>query len=356
MEKPPNLFLRQIQIMGAFMARAISIKNTKNRRKSKEPDEVPGAEFLAQVDRTGQRWDENKTTSRSVGRAYHNAGGLAKLADRVSKCAQFLGFVRAVTPEGEVVQRLDMVSFCKARFCPVCQWRKSLFWVSRFKKALPAITAAHPTGRWIMLTVTVKNCDVSDLRKNLNDMSLAWRKMTRRDEWPALGFVRSLEITRNAKTGQAHPHYHALLHVPAGYFGGRSFRPQAWWAEQWRTALGVDYTPTVDVRAAKAKDGFSPVESACVEVLKYAVKASDLTACPAWLVGATEATKSVRYLSTGGTLKDCIKEQVSEEDMRDTDTAEDDKETEQNLGHFVFEYWPDFKRYGRNTHPRTPPN
>lgn len=334
------------------MACANDHKDTTSRRKRKPlPEPVEGAEFLAHVDPTGPRWDENKTASRSVGRAYHNARGLDKLAKRVSDCASFLAFARSVTKEGEVKQRLETVSFCKARFCPVCQWRKSLFWVARFRKALPAIQAAEPHGRWVMVTVTVRNCDVSDLRSTLNTMSTAWRKMTRRSDWPALGFIRSLELTRNATTGQAHPHYHALLHVPAGYFGGRAYRNQAWWAEQWRTALGVDYTPTVDVRAAKAKDGFHDAETAAVEVLKYSVKASDLTACPAWLVGVTEATRGVRYLSTGGTLKDCIKEEVTDDEMRDTET-EEDPEGEQQLGGVVFNYWPSFKRYGRNTHPR----
>ena len=84
-------------------------------------------------------------------------------------------------------------------------------------------------------------------------------------------------------------------------------------------------------------------------MLKYAVKPSDLTASPAWLAGITAATKNVRYLSTGGTLKDCIREEVNSDDMLDTDTAERDEQGEKELGRLIFKYWPTAKRYARKT-------
>jgi len=193
-------------------------------------------------------------------------------------------------------------------------------WRARFFKALPEIQAKYPTGRWIFVTLTVKNCELSDLRATLNWMNKAWQRLTQRKEFPALGFVKSVEVTRGVN-GTAHPHFHCLIFVPAGYFK-RGYISHAKWQELWQSCLKTDYPPILDVRVVKSKTATSnnPSDSsnqamaeAVCETLKYAVKPSDLLADPGWLGELTKQLQKTRAISIGG----CLKEFFSEDDRED---------------------------------------
>ena len=70
--------------------------------------------------------------------------------------------------------------------------------------------------------------------------------------WPALGWVRAVEITRG-RDGSAHPHYHCLLMVPPTYFQA-DYLKQSEWAWLWQECLRVNYRPVIDVKTVKADD------------------------------------------------------------------------------------------------------
>jgi hypothetical protein len=63
----------------------------------------------------------------------------------------------------------------------------------------------------------------------------------------------------------------------------------------------VDYTPVVNVKGLRGK-----VEDAAREVLKYATKPEDLTADANWLVRYLKQVHNLRFLSTGGIIKDYL--------------------------------------------------
>jgi plasmid rolling circle replication initiator protein Rep len=193
-------------------------------------------------------------------------------------------------------------------------------WRARFFKALPEIQAQYPTARWIFVTLTVKNCLVSELRKILTWMNAAWVRLIQRKIFPALGFIKSIEVTRGAD-GTAHPHFHCLMLVPAGYFS-KGYISHAEWASLWQSCLKVDYTPVVDVRVVKGKKGTlkgtpeasnDAMAQAVCETLKYSVKPADLLADPNWLDELTKQLQKTRAISVGG----CLKEFFSEDDPED---------------------------------------
>jgi hypothetical protein len=64
-------------------------------------------------------------------------------------------------------RKLKLVSthFCRVRHCPICQWRRSLQWKARAYENLPRVVADYPNGRWMFLTLTMKNCPLEDLRE-----------------------------------------------------------------------------------------------------------------------------------------------------------------------------------------------
>jgi plasmid rolling circle replication initiator protein Rep len=186
-----------------------------------------------------------------------------------------------------------------------------LLWRFRFYQALPGIMAAHPTARFIFLTLTVKNCVVADLREILQDMNTSWQRLVKRKEFASvMGWVRTTEVSRG-EDGSAHPHFHCLLMVPASYFSGAAYVKQAEWQMAWKEASRLDYDPVVDVRAVKTKagkkgEGALPRDG-LVETLKYSVKPGDMASAPDWFIALTEQTHRLRFIATGGLFKDVLK-------------------------------------------------
>lgn len=282
---------------------------------------------LAELSPSDKPWDTHKAESRVVARIYARDWKHVRKADRMYTCSGVLEFGEVADEKtGEVRYRLLRARFCRVRYCPICQWRRSLLWRAKFYQALPKILAEKPTARFIFLTLTVENCRVENLRETLQSMSTAWRRFVLRKEFSGvIGWVRTTEVTREkARPGYAHPHFHCLLMVPSWYFSGARYVKQAEWAEAWRGALRADYTPVVDVRTVKPKkqkttdaDASSLPRAGVIETLKYSVKPSDMTDAPEWFVTVTEQTHRLRFIATGGLFKDVLKpeEKITDEEM-----------------------------------------
>jgi plasmid rolling circle replication initiator protein Rep len=287
-----------------------------------EIDQDGSTAFLADISPKDKPWDIHKGQSRDVA-ALYAAADYGRLSERVTPCSDRLGFGWHRQPEtGEQKIRLRAARFCRVRFCPTCQWRRSLMWTARFLRALPAIETDFPKARYVFLTLTVKNCPVSDLKATLTEMNRAWQRLSQKKVWPAIGFVRSVEVTRGAD-GSAHPHFHALLMVQGSYFQGKYYLSQKDWSELWQKALKVDYCPVVDVRAIKpnpkrSEGNFSPVQSALAETLKYSVKPDDLVTDQDWLAELTKQLHKTRAVTLGGVFKNYLSEEEPE-DLINTD-------------------------------------
>ncbi len=222
-------------------------------------------------------------------------------------------------------------------------------WRARFFKALPEIQKAFPKARWIFVTLTVKNCELTELRSTLTKMNAAWVRLIQRKIFPALGFIKSVEVTR-ALNGTAHPHFHCLMLVPAGYFK-RGYISHAKWQELWQSCLKTDYPPIVHVRVVKSKitnsnDGSNisndAMAEAVCETLKYAVKPADLLANPHWLDELTKQLQKTRTISIGG----CLKEFFSEDDPEDLINGEIEEDEKAEAESFVtFDWSIIVKRY-----------
>lgn len=282
---------------------------------------------LAKLSPSDKPWDTHKSESIAVARIYAGNWAHVKKAGRMLLCSGVLLFGEiADESTGEVRFRLLKAHFCRVRYCPICQWRRSLLWRAKFYQALPGILAQHPTARFLFLTLTVENCPVENLRETLQHMGKAWGRFIKRKEFSSvIGWVRTTEVTREQeRPGYAHPHFHVLLMVPASYFSGAGYVKQADWAEAWRGALRADYTPVVDVRAVKPKkpkagdtEAVSLPHAGLVETLKYSVKPSDMADAPDWFITLTEQTHRLRFIATGGLFKDVLKpeEKITEEEM-----------------------------------------
>lgn len=269
--------------------------------------------YLTELSHKDKLWDYHRALADKI-RDLYKGTEFTNYAERSATCAKVLEFALAATDDGERVFRLQAAQFCRVRHCPICQWRRSLMWKARFIKALPSIAADYPTVRWIFLTLTVRNCPLPELRENLTSMNKAWKRICDRKIFPALGWVKSFEVTRS-KDGTAHPHFHVLMMVPPSYFK-KGYISQQKWCELWQHALRADYDPVVDVRAIKPKSGSTdpadpskPLLAAVKETLKYTVKGQDLAADASWLVELTHQLHKTKAIALGGVLKNYLSEE-----------------------------------------------
>ncbi len=297
------------------------------------------APSLSDLSEKDKPWDKHRGNADKVANHYRGSE-FQKYAQRVDFCSQLLDF-RLVpdADEGELKLKLSSARFCRVRTCPVCQWRRSLMWKAKAYKVLPKIVKDFPTHRWLFLTLTLKNCEITELKETLIWMNKSWQRLTQLKAWPAEGWLRSTEVTRG-KDGSAHPHFHCLLMVKPGYFAGKNYLKQADWVEMWRRSLRIDYNPVLDVQAVKK--GQQPMQLV-PELLKYCVKESDLVCDREWFLELTRQMHKMKAVVVGGMLRQYLAELEKEPD----DLIGEDEEGEGGLdeGHLYFGWKRKVKKY-----------
>lgn len=296
-----------------------------------------------------QNWDTRKQYTTQV-QIILNEGGLKhrKLSARVKECANTLNFGWVSASDGINELKFKSAYFCRVRTCPVCQWRRSQMLLARFFEAYPRIKADYPKIRFVFLTLTIANCPVNELKDTIKAMNEAWNRLTKRRTFPAIGFIRSLEVTR-AKDGKAHPHFHVLLALEPSYFTGRNYLSTEKWAAMWQESLRVDYTPVCDIRIVKAKNATTgdseqseSIKAAIVEVLKYTVKPADMVKDSTFLLELVNQLHKVRAVSLGGIFKQYMQDVEADEEVELTEQPE-------NTGGLYFGWRPPVKRYQLKT-------
>ena len=134
-------------------------------------------------------WDRHRRSAEKVAEHFESSPDeiLRGWASRMRQCSKYLTFVRVLGDDGGSRYKLKHANFCRVRFCPTCQWRRTLAWTARMLQALPVIQADYPGHRWLLLTLTVRNVAVEDVRKSVGSMAKSFVRMTQRKAWPAVG-------------------------------------------------------------------------------------------------------------------------------------------------------------------------
>jgi len=240
-------------------------------------------------------------------------------------------------PINEAIKlKLSSAYFCRVRWCPVCQWRRSLMWKAKSAKILPSVIQAYPSYRWLFLTLTIKNCPIGELRSTLTHLNKSFQRLSELKAFPGQGWIRAAEVTRS-KDGTAHPHFHVLMMVKPNYFS-RDYLSIDKWKTMWAQSLRIDYIPQVDIKAIKRGDNLSGILS---EVIKYQVKESDLVADKDWFLELTEQLHKTRAISTGGILKEYFRELENEPE----DLIGVDGEIAESLGELYFAWMQHYQQY-----------
>lgn len=332
-----------------------------------------GEFYLSEVSSGDVKFDIHKAISSEIARLYDlqtNDGvtgfvsgsrfiGFDKYAIKINSCGSWLRFVEA---DGKI--KLVDARFCSVPNCSMCQWRRSLKWRAKFLSLLPDVQKNYPTHKWVFLTLTIRNCELDDLKATLTHLHASYNRLSKLKRFPMDGYAKSLEVTRvwdcyhegefigrhgtkwivrweyqNKKTlhleptTEVHPHLHVCGLVPASYFSTNYIKHEEWQA-LWKQCLRVDYEPIVNIKAVKPKnkansvlpepeqfndnpnlDESGMIQAIC-ETLKYTVKEQDLIgsycqdkdANSSWLKKMTQQLYKARKVEYRGVLKEIGKQ------------------------------------------------
>jgi plasmid rolling circle replication initiator protein Rep len=314
-----------------------------NSQKTKQ-ERIQGATRLSEASPEDAPWSMHGSNAQTL-MVWFSVGDewQQKKAEKMEYCGRELIF--AVKKNGE--HKLKKAEFCRIRFCPRCVWRRSLAWKARWYGAWPELMKEVPKARFFHLVLSTPNVPVEDLKKELSLMNTAWKRMISRNTWPAIGFVRSTEVTiEKTRKGYVNPHFHCLVMVRNSYFKEWNYMTADTWRTYWASALGrhPEEMNKPFIRAIDPKLGVDGVAAAVREVFKYAVKGIEMKKNDRgdWvqtLLEMDRQLKGTQATALGGLIRQAFKgrEEVTEEEMLAV-KDESDSEAEKYLRylyHFI---------------------
>lgn len=328
---------------------------------SRDKKQNTNIEILKDADSRGKERDWKGKKKRSLLMAdHHEIAELTKKAERMYDCGNYLVFKLK-----DSRLKLYQAYFCKARLCPMCNWRRSLKIAFQNKKIIRTLNEREKV-KWVFLTLTVRNVEGNELKNTMDQMTKAWNRFAGYAKFKksVKGYFRAMEVTRNWDKesewyGTYHPHFHVLLAVPTNYFT-KNYIKQSEWTSMWQRAMKLDYTPIVHVAKVKPKtesSDFVEIEdeikkiiaeqNAIFEVSKYPVKDTDVIRGNKVTSENVQTVKDLdtalaykRLISYGGLLKKIHKE-LNLDDAEDGDLIHIDEDNDEvaNGAVNVMAYW-----------------
>lgn len=220
-----------------------------------------------------RKWKERKFANIDLATSLERLG--YRNFNNVYECAEVLRFREQ--EDGSL--KLFQTWFCKKKLCPICNWRRSMKYSYQAEEVITEAMKQYPKGRFIFLTLTVKNVNGDFIKQEISQISEGFRRLMlyKKVDKNVIGYLRALEITYSTNRDDYHPHLHVLLFVSSSYFtgNGNNYISQDEWTKLWQKAMKLDYTPVVNVKAVKATEKYD-LKGAILETAKYPVKPLDL--------------------------------------------------------------------------------
>lgn len=329
--------------------------------------------LLSDISPSDGRWCHHKALADSISDLLRDTE-FHPQSLRIDDCFRFPVFRQIQDLQtGEIIFKLHAAKFCRAPRCPVCQVSKMRLWLAKTYGLSDKLYGDYPNAQFVFLTLTIKNCHVTDLRSTINLMTSAWKRLLKLSDYPGLGFLKTLEVTRQydcphedkhnspkhrlkrpcrdcLATDYVHPHFHCLIMVPPSYFTSNRYLSHAVWSDLWRQCLRVEYTPIINIKGIKRTFGSdTSLSKAFKETIKYCVKPQDLLSGTGFTglndkdfaVELTRQLYKLRSISTGGLLKDYLaelKEEYTDEELIHFENGEElqDNQAKADLLNFLW--------------------
>lgn len=198
-----------------------------------------------------------------------------KYAERSSVCMSWQEWLECVANPFHP-RSLSATHFCKIRLCPCCQKRRSFKAGETMLAVAKEALNRQPTMKFLFLTLTVPNVELSALRDTLTHITQSWNRLMNRKKVKRIikGYHRAIEITYNSERDNYHPHMHVILAVNSNYFKTEDYIPHDSWLKMWHESTKQPEITQVDIRTIREGGKFNRrLESAVSEACKYSLKA-----------------------------------------------------------------------------------
>lgn len=220
-----------------------------------------------------RKWRERKLANIDLAKSLERLG--YRNFNNVYECAEVLRFREQ--ENGSL--KLFQTWFCKKKLCPICNWRRSMKYSYQTEQVITEAMKRHEKGRFLFLTLTVKNVNGDSINQEISQISEGFRRLMlyKKVDKNIIGYLRALEVTYSTNRDDYHPHLHVLLFVKANYFNATegNYISQDEWTKLWQKAMKLDYTPVVNIKAVKSTEKYD-LKGAILETAKYPVKPFDL--------------------------------------------------------------------------------
>lgn len=296
-------------------------------------------QILKDVNKKGEdrNWRGRKLLSLKLADVFNVLGYRDSLVQNVKTCGEYLHFIK--NTDGSL--KLYQAYFCKNKLCPMCNWRRSMKYSYQTSQIVDRAIEKEPKGRFLFLTLTVKNVEGDRLSDTLSQLTKGFNRLFKykKVQKNLLGYLRAIEVTHNELEKTYHPHIHVLLMVKSSYFSGKNnYISQSEWGDLWSQALNVDYVPMVDVRAVKETG--KGLKGAILETAKYPTKPIEFNVENTQVVDDLyQGLYRKRQLGFGGLFK-TIKKELALEDIENGDLVfASDGEKDLSKGTKIVAYW-----------------
>lgn len=283
-----------------------------------------------------RQWKERKINNINLAKAFKELE--YKISENVFSCAEILRYKQ----QADGTLKLYQTWFCKNNQCPICNWRRAMKYSYQTSLIVDEAIQRFPKGRFLFLTLTVKNVLGADLNAELSNFAKSFDRLFRRAKVKKnmLGYIRATEVTRNDEREDFHPHMHILIFVKSSYFNKSDYISQSEWVDMWQKSAKLDYTPVVDIKAVKPKnknvDDPNGMRKAILETAKYPVKPMKYDSENIEVVrDLYEGMHRKRLISFGGIFKEIRKElsldNIEEGDLINTSGEDTTSTTAQEI-------------------------
>lgn len=244
------------------------------------------------------KFSDFKSQNMKISDVFANAGYHDR-AVSIRDCASHLLFGNRKDGSHDLI----FGNFCKDRFCPLCQARRSSRRAMELLHVMDCLS-----GEFLFLTLTVVNVDAGHLRESIDQLTDAFRDFIRdpRIKRGIMGYIRNIEVTYNKDAHTFHPHIHCLVNVSDTYFRDRDqYLSRSEVLKVWQAYMHDDRISQVDIRKVRGKC----LDHAVVEVTKYFTKFGD------WIYESdsssilnifVDSLKSVNCTTMGGSIRKAV--------------------------------------------------
>lgn len=298
---------------------------------------------------------------------------LVRYAERILGCSTHLTYRHAPERDKRCLMALnvDEINWCRVRLCPPCAFAKSGKLRAKLFKVIPRVCQALPNHQFVFLTLTCRNDLVSNSRSTISLLNEGWRRLSRRNNFPGVGALRTIEVTmpydvyyqgrfidrmgekafkvwchqnnpdwhqlEKRATDECNWHLHCLLIVPPRYFSGHRYWNHEDWVNNWQESARLPYRPVVEVHKVTPRSKQQTLDEAILEISKYTTKPEDLIQSPEWTISLTDQIRGIKSYSVSGILRQFIRQSELDR-LEETGNLGDEQRQQGEIVRYIWNY------------------